>query len=57
MRYGKEADVPPMSEEGMVRALWVCRLRAASVLPGMTGTGAPVTGLSLIHISEPTRPY
>ena len=43
MRYGKEADVPPMSEEGMVRALWVCRLRAASVLPGMTGTGAPVT--------------
>ena len=43
MQYGKEAAEDSMSEEGTVRALGRDRLRATSVRPGMTGTGAPVT--------------
>ena len=39
----KKRHMPSMSDEGTVRALGSGRLRATSVRPGMTGTGAPVT--------------
>ena len=49
VRFGEEPLKPPIGE--------VTELQVGQIVVGVQARGVPAIDLSLIHISEPTRPY